>query len=436
MKNVLLNKIRNNSAKYCVVGLGYVGLPLTLRLIKSNCNVYGYDIDKKKLNSLNKGISYISSLTNKDLNYFKQSKKKLFFNINELENMDVIFVCLPTPLKKNKSPDMSYLEKFFSNIQFINKKNKIIILESTVYPGASNDLLNKFNLKKSLEKKEFYYGYSPERENPGMKNFSYKSTPKIISGYDKNSIEIVENIYKKFVKKVVSASSISNAEATKLLENLFRSVNIGLINEFKIICEKLNLDIYEIIEKASTKNFGFMKFLPGPGLGGHCIPIDPYYLHWASKKKGYATKFIKISGDINSSIPNRIVNTVKKNIKLKNSKKQIKILIVGVAYKKNVDDDRETPAFEIIDKLRKQNYKIDYHDPFVPRIKKGRKYKDQIKLSSINLSLKNLKKYDAVLIITDHDNINFKLIKDNSKLIFDSRGVYNGYYDNKKIFCV
>jgi len=332
---------------------------------------------------------------------------------------------------------MSYLNSFFKKIKFFKKKYQTIILESTVYPGASQDIIKKYNLTKKLNKKELYFVYSPERENPGMKNFSYKTTPKVVSGYNKDSLIIGINIYKKFVNRVVETSSLSNAEATKLLENLFRSVNIGLINEFKIICEKLNLNIYEIIKSASTKNFGFMKFLPGPGLGGHCIPIDPYYLNWASRKKGYTAQFIKTSGDINSKMPMRIVNKISNVLKKKKSKKSnLKILLVGIAYKKNIDDDRETPGYEIIYQLQKRKYKVNYYDPYIPKIKSGRKFKDKIKLKSIKISQKNLRNHDAILIVTDHDKINYNHILKNSNLIFDSRGVYRGHYDNEKIFSV
>lgn len=437
MYRKIIHKIKSNNLKYCIVGLGYVGLPLALRLIRAKCNIHGYDIDKNKTRSLIKGKSYISNIKSKELKYFKGSKDKLFNNIKKLEEMDVIFVCLPTPLNSDKSPDMSYLNSFFKKIKFFKKKYQTIILESTVYPGASQDIIKKYNLTKKLNKKELYFVYSPERENPGMKSFSYKTTPKVVSGYNKDSLIIGINIYKKFVNRVVETSSLSNAEATKLLENLFRSVNIGLINEFKIICEKLNLNIYEIIKSASTKNFGFMKFLPGPGLGGHCIPIDPYYLNWASMKKGYTAQFIKTSGDINSKMPMRIVNKISNILKKKKSKKSnLKILLIGIAYKKNIDDDRETPGYEIIYQLQKRKYKVNYYDPYIPMIKSGRKFKDKIKLKSIKISQKNLRNHDAILIVTDHDKINYNYILKNSNLIFDSRGVYRDHYDNEKIFSV
>jgi UDP-N-acetyl-D-glucosamine dehydrogenase len=434
MYNHILKKVKLKSAKIAVIGLGYVGLPLAVKLIKSNFDVYGFDNDKNKLEFLKKGKSYISTIKNNDCRYFKKFKNKLISKHIYLREVDVIIICLPTPLKKSKIPEMKYLENFSKNIKKNVKDGQIFILESTVFPGASEDFIKKIGIKKNLEKGLNFFIYSPERENPGQKNFSYKTTPKIISGYSEECIKLGSMIYSSFVKKIVKISSIKNAEASKLLENIFRSVNISFINEFKIICKNMGLNIYEIIDAAATKNFGFMKFLPGPGFGGHCIPIDPYYLSWISKKNGYLPKFIKTSGDINASMPTWIVkNIIKKFYENKIIFNNKKVLIVGVAYKKNVDDDRESPAFEIIKKLKKFKINVDYHDPYIKIIRKGRNFKNSEKLESIKLNPNQLKKYIATIIITDHDNINYKIIQKNSNLIFDTRGVFKNNYNNKII---
>jgi len=308
----------------------------------------------------------------------------------------------------------------------------VVILESTVYPGATLDMLSFLGIKKKNLGSKIFVVYSPERENPGSKSFNYRLTPKIVSGYSKNCTKIGDMIYALFVKKRVLMKSISEAEATKLLENLYRSVNIGLVNEFKIICDKMNLNVFNIIEAASTKNFGFKKFLPGPGLGGHCIPIDPYYLYWASAKSGYLPKFIKTSGEINNNMPQWVVDKIIQTFKNKKiTYKNKKMLMIGVAYKKNVDDDRETPAYEIIKKLKKENIEIDYYDPFIPKLKSGRKY-HYIK-KSIKFNSKNIRNYVASIIVTDHEKIDYKMLLMSSKLIFDSRGVYKDIENNDKI---
>ncbi len=428
MRN-LINIIKSKKFKVGVIGLGYVGLPLVNLFEKKGIEVFGIDNDIKKINFLKKGKSYISSKNLKNFKYFKKNKKNLSTNYKKLEGANAIIICLPTPLKKMK-PDMSYILNCAKKLASINLKNKAIILESTVYPSATTKFFKIINNKdKYILGKNIFLGYSPERENPGDNKFSYKKTPKIISGSTSNCLKVIENIYFHIIKKLVKAKNIESAEASKLLENLYRSVNIGLVNEFKIICEKLKLDIFEIINLASTKNFGFQKFLPGPGLGGHCIPIDPYYLSWISNKFGYDPKFIKLSGQLNRSMPEWVVRKMLKNIK----KKKPKILLLGVSYKKNVDDDRESPAFAIMKILDKKKIKFDYNDPYFKILRQGRQSK--LKKKSIILNKKNLKKFDATLIVTDHDKYNYKFLAKNSKKIFDSRGVFKKYNFKNVIYC-
>ena len=317
------------------------------------------------------------------------------------------------------------LKRFLKIIQ----KNQVIILESTVYPGATNEFFKLLNKKKFTAGKNIFIGYSPERVNPGDKLFTYNITPKVISGKTANCLKIIDCIYSFIINKTIKAQTIESAEASKLLENLYRAVNIGLVNEFKIICEKLNLDIFEIINLAATKNFGFRKFLPGPGLGGHCIPIDPYYLSWVSNKHGYDPRFIKLSGQVNRLMPQWIVNKVIKSLKIKKPT----ILVLGISYKKNVDDDRESPAFEIMKILKKKKIFFQYNDPYFQKIRKGRNI--GLSKKSIKLTKKNLSKYSAILLVTDHDAYDYNFIASNSKIIFDTRGKYKEYNYNNIVYC-
>ena len=340
----------------------------------------------------------------------------------------MVIVCLPTPLKNSK-PDMSYVHGCAKKLKKIIQPFQLVILESTVYPGATIEFFKKFKKDEHILGKNLFLGYSPERENPGDKKFSYSKTPKVISGYSKKCLILVDLVYSYIVKKRILASNIKEAETSKLLENLYRAVNIGLVNELKIICNYLKIDIFNVIELAATKNFGFQKFLPGPGLGGHCIPIDPFYLSWASKKAGYNPKFINLSGKLNTMMPKWVVNKMLKNLK----EKSPNILILGVSYKKNVDDDRESPSIEIMKILKRKKIKFDYNDPYFLYLRKGRNLNFTKK--SIPINKKTLKRFSAVLVVTDHDKYDYEFIYRNSNLVFDSRGVYKKF-DYKKVIYV
>ena len=324
---------------------------------------------------------------------------------------------------------MSYVYNCGNEIKKVIKPSQLIILESTVFPGATFEFYKKFKLQKFLIGKNIFLGYSPERENPGDKKFSYQSTPKVVSGYTNNCTILTDCVYKHIVKKTVKAKDLKSAETSKLLENLYRAVNIGLINELKIICNNLKIDVFEVIKLAATKNFGFQKFMPGPGLGGHCIPIDPFYLSWISKKNGYDPKFIRLAGELNTSMPKWVIKRMLANIK----EKKPKILILGVAYKKNVDDDRESPSIEIMKLLTKKKVRFEYNDPYFPQLRKGRNFKFTKK--SMPITEKNLKKFNAILVVTDHDIYNYKFIYKNSKQVFDARGVYKNLGCEKVIYC-
>ncbi len=430
IKNFIL-KIKKKKFSVCIIGLGYVGLPLASRLLKKKIKLFGIDTDSKKISLLRKGKRYIQSGDQSITEYFKKNPSNLSSNYEIISKCDVIIVCLPTPLKSNSTkPDMSFVFNCAKNLKKFIKYNHVVVLESTVYPGATREFGKKIIKKNFYLGKNLFLGYSPERENPGDKNFSYRSTPKVISGYSDNCKLIIKSIYNLFVKKTVLVNKIEEAELSKLLENLYRAVNIGLVNEMKIICNKLGIDIFNTIDAASTKNFGFEKFLPGPGLGGHCIPIDPFYLSWISKKNGYEPKFIKLAGIINSQIPNWTIKQLHKIIKIK---KKTKILLLGVAYKKDTDDDRESPSFEFIKILNKKKIKYDYCDPYFPKLRKGRNI-SKIKYS-IKLTKQNLKKYDATILLTDHNNFDYDLIANNSKIILDTRGKFKNtkFKDNLNI---
>ena len=424
MYDTLRKKIQSKKYSVGIIGLGYVGLPLALKYINEGIKVYGIDHDKKKIQKHKKGISYIKSIKT---NYFKKNPHQVSTKYSLIKNCDIIFICLPTPLK-NKKPDLRYIFDCVRNLKPYFLPGQLIILESTVYPGVTRKIKKYVKGKNLKVGKNIFLGYSPERENPGDTKFSYKTTPKVISGYSTKCLSLVDIAYSLIVKKRHKAPSLEIAETSKLLENLYRAVNIGLVNELKIICEKLNIDVFDVINAASTKNFGFQRFLPGPGWGGHCIPIDPFYLSWVSAQNGYDPILVKNTGRINENMPSWILNKVFRYLSHKKIKK-IKILLLGISYKKNVDDDRESPAFHFMKILDRKKIKYSYSDPFFKKIRQGRKNIKPIK--SIKLSSSNLKKYDCAILITDHDNFNYKLIAKSSKIVFDTRGVYKKLKNNR-----
>lgn len=404
-----------------IIGLGYVGLPLLL-IAKKKYNVIGFDIDKNKILKLKNKVSYISDVSDDQL---KNLKNVIFLNKFEkkyVHQCKIIIFCLPTPLKNNK-PNINYILSAFNKIEKHLIPNQTLILESTVYPGATREIfVNKLKTKFKIGK-NFFVGYSPERINPGSKTlktnkYKYHETTKLVSGYSNQCVSKCLKFYKKIFKKVFVCSSIEIAEITKLFENIFRSVNIALVNNFKILCSKININVHEVIEAASTKGYGFKKFIPGPGIGGHCIPIDPLFLSWYAKKLKFDTKFINLAVKVNQETLVWILNNLKSKI---NFKTKEKILILGVAYKKNIDDIRESSSIKIIKKLKKyKNLKIYYSDPYVPEINVYKKiYKSK------NLNTKFLNSFQHIILMTDHDKFNYKKILKSNANIFDCRGVYN-----------
>tara|TARA_Y100000389_G_C17470712_1_gene530446 strand:- start:7730 stop:9010 length:1281 start_codon:yes stop_codon:yes gene_type:complete len=418
----LLKKIKNKKASIGIIGLGYVGLPLAGVFAKNNFNVTGIDIDLRKVKMLNKSKSYIKHIKNNFLEKI-QKKFKATSNFKIINLLDIIIICLPTPLNNLKNPDLSYIQNTLEKIKPFLKKGQIIILESSTYPGSTKKMVQPIiNQKKFILGKNFFLGYSPEREDPSNKKYSISNIPKLLSGTTPECKELTKTIYSKIVKKTVSMSCIEAAEFTKIFENTFRSVNIALVNELKLLSTKTKLNINEIINAASTKPFGFKAFQPGPGVGGHCIPIDPYYLNWVAKKNDMKINFIGLAGKINDMMPKWIVNESLKGKVVK------KALILGVAYKKNVDDMRESPALDFIKILSKKKIKVDYHDPYI-KIIKTRKFKKTLK----SINIKKINNYDIVYLVTNHDNFNYKFIKKNAKLIIDTRNVFKKEIKDKII---
>ncbi len=430
--NELKKKIKNKQAKIGVIGLGYVGLPLVIEFLKKNYNVFGFDNDTNKINKLKKNESYINYINFNSLN----KKQVLNFypssNFSNIKNVDIIIICLPTPLNKSNNPDMTFIKNGITQIKNYLKDEQLLILESTTYPGTTKDIIFPTLIKKNFKiGKNFFVSYSPERQDPGNKKFGLRKTPKLVSGATSNCLELSYIFYSMIVDKVVKVSSLEVAELSKLYENIFRSVNIGLANEMKIICEKLNINFYDVIKAASTKPFGFLPFYPGPGLGGHCIPIDPFYLKWIAKKNNADAKFIELSAKINNSMPTYVLHKIRSALKKYNlSLSKSKILILGVAYKKNVDDTRESPSLKIIQILKQNKVNVDYFDPFVPILKKSRNSSLKMKSKILNKNL--LLKYDCAVLLTDHDVLKYDLIKKYSKIIIDTRGKYKA--DQIKIF--
>ena len=416
---ILQNKIKNKTSLIGVIGLGYVGLPLVGTFAKKGFKVIGFDNDEIKIKLLRNYRSYIGHIKN---NHLKSIKNNFIptTDLNKIKDVDIIIICLPTPLKKNKNPDLSYIKKTIKNISRYIKKGQLIILESSTYPGSTKELiLPTIYKKKYTIGRDYFLGYSPEREDPNNKKFNITNIPKLCSGYSKHCLALTHTLYQTIVKKTIKLSNIETAEFTKIFENTFRSVNIALVNELKLLATKTKLNIYEIIQAAKTKPFGFMAFEPGPGVGGHCIPVDPYYLNWVAKKNNLKMSFIKLAGKINDNMPQWIINKSTLNKKIK------KALIIGVAYKKNVDDIRESPALKFINILEKKKITVDYHDPYIP-ILKSRNLKNEYK----SVSLQKINKYDVVYLLTNHDNLNLNYIKKNSKLIVDTRNMFKKNYKN------
>jgi UDP-N-acetyl-D-glucosamine dehydrogenase len=410
--------ISSKKAKVGIIGLGYVGLPLACTIAKAGFNVIGFDKSKEKVESVSRGLSTINDVSSELLRDFTE-KGKLFAtqDFGLLKEIDVVCICVPTPLSPYKEPDLSYVESATDEVAKKLNGQKLIILESTTYPGTTREKVLSKLKEKGRVGEDFFLAYSPERVDPGNKKYTIENTPKVVGGVTPRCTELATLFYSQFVKDVFPVSSPESAEMTKLLENIFRVVNIALVNELMMLCDRMGINIWEVIEAASTKPFGFMPFYPGPGIGGHCIPIDPFYLSWKAKAYNFPTEFIELAGKINERMPYYVVEKASEYLnKAGKSIKDSGILIVGVAYKKDISDTRESPALKIIELLLEKGGKVSYHDPYVPEIKVSGK-----NLESKSVSREVLKSFDLVMIITDHSNVDYELIKNESNLILDMR---------------
>ena len=409
-----------------IVGMGYVGLPLAREFCLGGAKVLGFDINSKMVAKINKGISPIKHIPNKQLRQMLDTKHfKVTESMQQLSRPDAILICVPTPLTENREPDMTYVVATCETIARYLRKGQLVVLESTTYPGTTRELMLPILERSGLKAgRDFYMAYSPEREDPGNKSFRTSTIPKVVGGLDKASLDKALEIYKYAIEKMVPVDSCDVAESCKILENVYRSVNIAMVNELKRLFDRMGIDVWEVIRAASTKPFGFQAFYPGPGLGGHCIPIDPFYLTWRARQYGMPTRFIELAGEINTDMPHYVVQRLMDALNdRKKSLKGSKVLVLGLAYKKDIDDVRESPSLELIELLKKKGAKVDYNDPYIPKTHKQRDY--DLKMKSKPISAAMLKSYDAVLIATDHSDYDYKFIVNNAKLVVDTRNATN-----------
>ncbi len=441
----LKSKIADRSARIGVIGLGYVGLPLSLLYAAQKFPVTGFDIDERKIQALEEGRSYIYRIPSEEVREARAQRFTATSDFTQLSEMDAIIICVPTPLDEYKEPDMTYITGTAHAIAPHLHVGQLVILESTTYPGTTEEVLipilengNSHGLKAARTgtdnqtEREFYVAFSPEREDPGNTSVARADIPKVVGGLDPGASELAIALYGSIFTRTVRVSSPAAAEMTKLLENIYRCVNIALVNEIKLLCLRMGLDIWEVINAAATKPFGFHPFYPGPGLGGHCIPVDPFYLSWKAKEWDFRTRFIELAGEINVAMPYHVVASVAAALnRQKKALNGARVMLLGAAYKKDIDDLRESPALTIIELLQKEGALVSYNDPYIPFIGKGRKYDLQMKSSS----LEDLQQYDCVLIVTDHSDYDYASIVDQSQLVVDSRNATNGLQSAKIVRC-
>ena len=430
IKQSAIGKFRDKTATISIVGLGYVGLPLMLRYAETGFKVLGFDIDAEKVDKLNKGETYIEHITADKIAAARSAGFEATTDFSRIGEAEAVILCVPTPLNKYREPDMSFVIDTTDAVKPYLRAGQVLSLESTTYPGTTEEELLPRVEEGGLKVGEnVFLVYSPEREDPGNPDFETRTIPKVIGGHTPACLEVGLALYQPAIDKVVPVSSTKAAELTKLLENIHRAVNIGLVNEMKIVADKMDIDIHEVIDAAATKPFGFVAYYPGPGLGGHCIPIDPFYLTWKAREYGVNTRFIELAGEVNSSMPEYVVN--KTALALNDHQRSIKgskVLVLGIAYKKNVDDMRESPSVEVMELLRDLGAEISYSDPHVPVFPKMREHKFDLK--SVPLTAESIASYDCVVLTTDHDKFDYDLLKQHAKLIVDTRGKYSGKHDN------
>ncbi|KIX11403.1 nucleotide sugar dehydrogenase [Dethiosulfatarculus sandiegensis] len=432
-KNTLISKLNDKTSLIGVVGMGYVGLPIALRFAEVGIKALGFDVDPVKIDKLNQKQSYIEHISAQKI--AKMIEADLFSatgDFKRLADCDVVIIAVPTPLTDKKEPDLKYVVATAETIQKFIRPGQAISLESTTYPGTTKEhLLSRFERADMKVGENYFLIYSPEREDPGNPDFSIHQIPKVVGGITPSCQDVGEAIYGCILDRVVKVTSPEVAELTKVFENIFRCVNIALVNELKMLTDRMGIDVWEVIKASSTKPFGFMPFFPGPGLGGHCIPIDPYYLSWKAKEYDFSTRFIELAGEVNTSVPYWVVQKLSEALnKQKKCMNGSKIMLLGVAYKKNVDDMRESPALVLTKLLLKAGAEVCYHDPYIPVLPHTREF--QLDMTSVPLTPENLTKMDAVLIVTDHDNVDYQLVVNHSALVVDTRNALDRLNEKSK----
>jgi len=430
----LIDLIRKRNARIGIIGLGYVGLPLVVEFSSAGFDVTGFDLDSTKVRKLRRGISYIGHIpSSKIRECVKKGKFTPTDDFSLIREVDCIIICVPTPLNEHREPDLSYVISTTRTVAGHLRKGQLVILESTTYPGTTDEVMRPILEEGGLKAgKDFFLAYSPEREDPNNREFSTRTIPKVVGGYTKDCLMAAETLYSTIIEKTVPVSSTKTAEATKLLENIYRAVNIALVNEMKMLFDRMGIDVWEVIEASKTKPFGFQAFYPGPGLGGHCIPIDPFYLTWKAREYDFNTRFIELAGEINTFMPYFVLQkTVKALNERGKSIRGAKILILGLAYKRDVDDIRESPSLKLIELFRKEGARVDYNDPHIPETHRMRKY--DFKMKSVELSAGKLRRYDCVVIATDHSFYDYPFIVKHASLVIDTRNATAGIRAKRKI---
>lgn len=420
----LMHKFSTINATICIIGLGYVGLPLALRYIDTGFRVLGIDIDQSKIDQLNDRKSYIEHIPSEKIDAAALRGFEATSDFSRAVEADAIILCVPTPLNKYREPNINFVIDTVNAIKPYLRESQIVSLESTTYPGTTEEeLLPRVQESGLIVGENIFLVYSPEREDPGNPDYETRTIPKVIGGHTPACLEAGIALYSPAIDQIVPVSSTKTAEMTKLLENIHRAVNIGLVNEMKMVADRMGIDIFEVVDAAATKPFGFTPYYPGPGLGGHCIPIDPFYLTWKAREYGLNTRFIELSGEVNRAMPEYVVNKLMDGLNEQGKAlKYSRVLILGIAYKKNVDDMRESPSVEIMELIEAKGAKIAYSDPHVPIFPKMREH--HFELASVELTAENLASFDAVVLATDHDRFDFELIKQHARLIIDSRGTF------------
>ncbi len=441
--DALKNKIQQREARVGIIGMGYVGLPLALLYSEQKFRVTGFDIDSRKIDTLAKGESYIYRILPAEIQAAQKHGFTATADYSEIASMDAIIICVPTPLNEYHEPDLSFITGTTHSIAPHLRAGQLVVLESTTYPGTTEEVMipilekeNKHGLKaargEEIGNNQFFVAFSPEREDPGNTTVARRDIPKVVGGLNRQASELACALYGSIFNRTVPVSSPAAAEMTKLLENIYRCVNIALVNELKLLSLRMGLDIWEVIDAASTKPFGFHPFYPGPGLGGHCIPVDPFYLSWKAKECDFRTRFIELAGEINTNMPYHVLASVAGALnRHKKSVNGSRVLMLGVAYKKDIDDLRESPSLTIIELLQKEGAQVSYHDPYFPFIGKGRKYDLQMKCASLD----DLGQYDCVVIVTDHSDYDYRRIVQQAQLVVDTRNATRGISSEKIVHC-